>query len=85
MDEQAHPRDEDRHDGAAEYLVVVADRLGRFRDAYGPYGLAAAHREADRRRRALEEAGEQTADVRIARHHPVTIPEPRGPRRTGEP
>ncbi|TDQ61080.1 hypothetical protein EV188_103587 [Actinomycetospora succinea] len=65
-------------DGRSEYLVVVVDTLGRFRDAYGPYALGAAHREAERHRRALAEAGEDTADVRIARHHPVAIPRPRG-------
>ncbi|GAA4869768.1 hypothetical protein [Actinomycetospora straminea] len=80
MDGQAHAG-EDRRDGA-EYLVVVVDPVGRFRDAYGPYALGAAHREADRRRRALAAAGELTADVRIARHHPVSIPSQRGPRRS---
>lgn len=69
----------DQRDGAAEYLVVIVDRVGRFRDSYGPYALGAAHREAERRRRALTEAGEWAADVRIARHHPVAIPRPRGP------
>ncbi|MDD7939411.1 hypothetical protein PHK61_13380 [Actinomycetospora lutea] len=78
MDEQAHPAYGESVDGAFGYLVVVADPAGRFRDAYGPYPLAAAHREAERHRRALIEAGEHTADVRIARHHPVTIPRPRG-------
>lgn len=68
----------DFRDGGSEYLVVVVDPVGRFRDAYGPYALAAAHREADRHRRALTEAGEHAADVRIARHHPVAIPRPRG-------
>ncbi|MHC1558185.1 hypothetical protein ACR9E3_04470 [Actinomycetospora sp. C-140] len=85
MDGQAHPRNGDRRDGSAEYLVVVADRAGRFRDAYGPYPLAMAHREADRRRRDLSAAGEHHADVRIARHHPVAIPHPRGPWRHSEP
>jgi hypothetical protein len=79
MDGQASPMFGNRFDGASEYLVVVADAMGRFRDAYGPYALGAAHREAERRRRALAEAGEYGADVRIARHHPVTIPMPRGP------
>jgi hypothetical protein len=81
MDGQAHPRNGDPRDGLAEYLVVVADPAGRFRDAYGPYALAAAHREAERRRRALREAGEHAAEVRVARHHPVTIPRPRGAHR----
>jgi hypothetical protein len=84
MDSQAHPMNE-RHDGSAEYLVVVADRAGRFRDAYGPYALGAAHREAERRRRALREAGEDGADVRVARHHPVMIPRQRGPLRRSDP
>ncbi|MDD7969177.1 hypothetical protein [Actinomycetospora lemnae] len=81
MDRQARAR-EDRRDGASEYLVVVVDPVGRFRDAYGPYALAAAHREAERRRHALVAAGELAADVRIARHHPVAIPSQRGPRRS---
>lgn len=84
MDGQA-PGNGDRRDGSTEYLVVVADRAGRFRDAYGPYALAAAHREAERRRRALREAGDDVADVRIARHHPVAIPRPRGPWGDSEP
>lgn len=75
----------DRRDGSAEYLVVVADRAGRFRDAYGPYALEAAHREADRRRRALRAAGEIAAEVRVARHHPVSIPSQRGSWRLGAP
>ena len=75
----------DPRDGAGEYLVVVADLAGRYRDAYGPYGLATAHREAERRRRALHEAGEHAADVRVARHHPLPIPYPRGPWRAGDP
>ncbi|MEJ2864568.1 hypothetical protein [Actinomycetospora flava] len=79
MDGQAHPMYGNSTDGCSEYLVVVVDPVGRFRDAYGPYALAAAHREAERHRRALAEAGEYTADVRIARHHPVAIPRPRGP------
>ncbi|MEJ2888944.1 hypothetical protein [Actinomycetospora aeridis] len=79
MDGQAHPMFGNRYDGAGEYLVVVVDTVGRFRDAYGPYALGAAHQEAERRRRALTEAGEHAADVRIARHHPVTVPRPRGP------
>jgi hypothetical protein len=83
MDGQAHLHG--RRDGAAEYLVVVADRAGRFRDAYGPYALAAAHREAERRRIALLAAGEVAAEVRIARHHPVTIPTQRGSWRLGDP
>jgi hypothetical protein len=78
MDGQAHPMHGDFRDGCSEYLVVVSDPVGRFRDAYGPYALATAHREADRHRRALTEAGECAADVRIARHHPVVIPRPRG-------
>ena len=82
MDGRAHPANGNGHrDGALEYLVVVVDAAGRFRDAYGPYALAAAHHEADRRRRALWEDGEHTAEVRIARHHPVAIPQQRGPRR----
>jgi hypothetical protein len=84
MDGQTHPMD-GRQDGSAEYLVVVADRAGRFRDAYGPYALGAAHREAERRRRSLREAGEDAADVRIARHHPVVIPRQRGPWRPSDP
>jgi len=40
MDGQAHRTDGERRD-AGEYLVVVVDRTGRFRDAYGPYGLTA--------------------------------------------
>ncbi|WP_133251864.1 hypothetical protein [Actinomycetospora cinnamomea] len=79
MDGRAHPTHGHRHDGVPEYLVVVVDTAGRFRDAYGPYGLAAARREAARRRHALWEAGEQAADVRIARHHAVAVPRPRGP------
>ena len=79
MDGQAHPTHGDFREGCSEYLVVVVDPVGRFRDAYGPYALAAAHREAARHRRALTEAGEHTVDVRIARHHPVAIPLPRGP------
>jgi hypothetical protein len=78
MDGQAHPRHGDARDGSSEYLVVVVDPAGRFHDAYGPYALAAARREADRRRLALAEAGERAVDVRIARHHPVAIPRPRG-------
>ncbi len=83
MDGQAHRTDGERRD-AGEYLVVVVDRTGRFRDAYGPYGLTAAHHEAERRRHALIGAGEYAADVRIARHHPVAIPRPRGHWRLGE-
>lgn len=81
MDGQTHPTHGD--DGYLEYLVVLVDPAGRFRDAYGPYPLAAARREADRHRQALGEAGEVTVDVRIARHHPVAIPRPRGPWRPG--
>jgi hypothetical protein len=83
MDGQARHRGA-RPEGSAEYLVVVADRAGRFRDAYGPYTLAAAHREAERRRHALDAAGETGAEVRIARHHPVAIPLQRGSWRAGE-
>ncbi|GAA4808045.1 hypothetical protein GCM10023200_52170 [Actinomycetospora chlora] len=83
MDGQARHRGA-RPDGSAEYLVVVADRAGRFRDAYGPYTLAGANREAERHRQALVAAG-VTGDVRIARHHPVAIPQQRGARRVGEP
>lgn len=79
MDGRAHPTHGHRHDGALEYLVVVVDTAGRFRDAYGPYPIAAARREAARRRHTLWEAGEQSAEVRIARHHPVAVPRPRGP------
>lgn len=71
--------------GCSEYLVVVLDTVGRFRDAYGPYALAAAHREAERHQRALAEAGEHAADVRIARHHPVSVPRQRRSRGSGEP
>lgn len=78
MDRRAHPRNRHRHDGAVEYLVVVVDTAGRFRDAYGPYEIATARREAARRRHALWEAGEDAVDVRIARHHPVSIPRQRG-------
>ena len=85
MDGEAHPTNGNRRDGSTEYLVVVADRAGRFRDAYGPYPLAAAEREAERRRRDLRAAGEPDADVRVARHHPVAIPHPRGPWRSGGP
>jgi len=85
MDGQAHRTNGERRNGAVEYLVVVVDRVGRFRDAYGPYGLDAAHREADRRRHALRGSGEYAAEVRIARHHPVAIPRPRGPWSPGEP
>jgi hypothetical protein len=83
MDGRAHPT----HglDGAAEYLVVVVDTAGRFRDAYGPYGLAAARREAARRRHALWEAGEHATDVRIARHHAAVVPAPREPMRHTDP
>lgn len=70
-------------EGSAEYLVVVVDRAGRFRDAYGPYALTTAHREARRRRDALAAAGELDVEVRIARHHPVAIPLQRGPGRAG--
>lgn len=85
MDGQARRTNGERHDDAGEYVVVVVDRIGRFRDAYGPYGLAAAHREADRRRHTLIGAGEYAADVRIARHHPVAVPRQRGPWRPIEP
>ncbi|WP_433784513.1 hypothetical protein ACQPX6_30155 [Actinomycetospora sp. CA-101289] len=77
MDGRAHPRNGHRHDGGVEYLVVVVDTAGRFRDAYGPYAIATARREAARRRHTLWEAGEHAVDVRIARHHPVAIPHQR--------
>ena len=84
MDGRAHPRNDHRHDDGVEYLVVIVDTSGRFRDAYGPYAIAAARREAARRRHALWEAGEAAVDVRIARHHPVAIPHQRGSRVVGE-
>ena len=84
MHRRAHPRNGHRHDGAAEYLVVVVDTSGRFCDAYGPYEIASARREAARRRHALWEAGEDGVDVRIARHHPVAIPRQRGSYAMGE-
>jgi hypothetical protein len=84
MDRRAHPSSGERRDGAGEYLVVVVDTSGRFRDAYGPYALAAARREAARRRHALWEAGEPVVDVRIARHHPAVIPHQRGSSVAGE-
>jgi hypothetical protein len=84
MDGRAHPRNGHRHDGDLEYLVVVMDTSGRFRDAYGPYAMATARREAARRRHALWEAGEDAVDVRIARHHPVAIPHQRSSRAVGE-
>ncbi|HSK60546.1 MAG TPA: hypothetical protein VK935_15995 [Actinomycetospora sp.] len=77
MDGRAHPSNGHRHDGTVEYLVVVMDTGGHFRDAYGPYAIVAARREAARRRHALWEAGEKAVDVRIARHHPVAIPSQR--------